>query len=581
MIRSPRTQGNIHEDQILRIIASFPSLSCLEKIHTFFILCRNVTRENSALILAFILELQDNSIEIPAMASRSLDFHLLKLKSLLEKQLSSECLYLLEGLTHLPTKEYAQVEFNEHEYLVTSIMEALITYNTKEIDNFVKNFYEPKGKLDQSFNIPDFFLEEIRANWQQLRESKRHMFKCLKDEDLPPFLGFLDRSNDAAQDFILCVYFFNKAFYRIFVDAVYTRELQSLYELLPEIDIGRINIKDMSFDMYKALVVNRPSTRNVLLELLFTNRIGYERSSIVNLVAENYNAFTQKIALFEFDIDESLVIAEKNREIIWHVVQGLEQLDHASIAKIAQFLVKEDDQFIKSLFLPTIRTDSKSWIELINLYLRSKPLSEDLKAFFLYHLSDNANYFYSLMPYFKREKNLEALSRLLVDEESLRYFMRVFTLNEIFYLAHYVSDIERAKNCIKLCINNPAFNESVVLFAIPKMEMDILPPLFMRSVILSYMKLPSLKGFVINLMHKLVKRAIWLDAGLFEGFIKALEVIGNESVGIIAQMPPDQIAEVLRKSRKLINISKKHFSEVREMKDKNEKRFRNILSSFR
>lgn len=569
------------EDQILRIVSAFPTLTYLEKVHTFFVLCSNVTHENAVLILAFILELQDNAIEVPSMASRSLDFHLHKLKGLLEKHLSQECVYLLDGLAHIPTKEYAQTTFNEHEYLVATITEVLITYSTKEIDNFVKNFHEPKGKLDPNFNIPNFFLEEIRANWQQLKENKRYAFKCLGSEDLTSFLGFLDRKDDAAQDFILCVYFFNKAFYGILADAIYANELQPFYELLPEIDIGRINVKDMAFDVYKALVVNRPRTRDMLLDMLLTKKIEYERSSVVSLVAENYDAFAQKIDTFGLSIDESLVIAEKNREMIAHVVLSLAELDHAGIAKIAQFLIKEDDQFVKSLLAPVIRTDDKSWVELINVYLRSKPLSDDLRAFFLYHLSDNTKYFYSLMPYFRREKNLEALSRLLVDEESLRCFMRVFTLNEIFYLAHYVSDVESAKNCIKLCIDNAAFSESVVLFAIPKMEMDTLPPLFMRSVILSYMKLPSLKGFVLGLMHKLVKRAIWLDAGLFEGFVKALEVIGDESVEIILQMPPDQMAEVLRKSKKLISISKRHFADAGEVKDKNEKRFRSILASFR
>ena len=113
------------------------------------------------------------------------------------------------------------------------------------------------------------------------------------------------------------------------------------------------------------------------------------------------------------------------------------------------------------------------------------------------------------------------------------------------------------------------------------MEIDVLPPLFMRSIILSCMKLPSLKRFVAGLMQRLVKRAIWLDPDLFEGFIRVLEMLDSESVRIIAQMPPEQIASVLKRSKRLVSVSKKHFSTVKDIKDKNERRYRSILMSLR
>lgn len=570
----------VDSEQLIQLMLSFRSLSYLQKMHVLSRLCRSITRDNAILVLSFVLGLSENPIEMPSIAERSLCFHFGRLRSLLLQHLPAECLPFLENIRQLNITDPVATEFDEHEYLVSKIIEALITYSTREIENFVKNFYEPREKTCTDFSFSKYFLERAQENWVCLKDCRKYVAMCLQENDICFFIELLDKSRDNACEMVLSAYVFNRKFYDAVENHIYSHGLQPLYDFLPRIDISRIDLASLNFDTYEKLVVSRPCIRETLLNALTSEKVVYERPCIVDLVANHYGIFAPRIEVFGFDIEESLRIAEKNEDIILHMLKEIGRLEAPEITKIAAFLHRKDESFIKSLFAPVLNSKDKNWIALINSYLLSKPLSEDLKGFFLSHLSDNPSYFYSLMPYFKREKNLEALSKLLVDEASLKHFLRVFTLNEIFYFAHYVSNVESAKNITKLCIDNPGFNESVVLFAIPKMEMDALPPLFMRSVILSYMKLPSLKKFVVSLLYKLVRRAIWLDPGLFEGFIKTLEIIGDESVGVIAQMPPDQIADVLRKSKRLVNISKRYFADG-NVKDRNERRFRSILLSLR
>eukprot|EP00866_Antonospora_locustae_P001540 jgi/Antlo1/1540/1300 len=579
MLQNARTDA-ANSEQLIQLMLSFRSLSYLRKMHALSRLCCSITKGNAILVLSFVMVLCENPIEMPSMAERTLCFHFGRLRSLLLQHLPAECVSFLENIRQLSITDPVASEFDEHEYLVSKVVEALITYSTREIENFVKNFYEPKEKVCTDFSFSKYFLEKAQENWTGLKNCRKYVVMCLQEKDIHFFIELLGRNRDRACEMALSAYVFNRKFYEVVENYIYLHELHSLYDLLPRVDISRINLASLDFDTYGKLVVSRPCFRETLLNALASGNVVYERYSIVDLVANNYEIFAPKIEAFGFDIEESLKIAEKNEEIILCMLKDVGRLNASEITKIATFLHRKDESFIKGLFAPVLNSKDKNWIALINSYLLSKPLSEDLRGFFLSHLSDNPSYFYSLMPYFKREKNLEALSKLLVDEASLKHFLRIFTLNEIFYFAHYVSNVESAKNITKLCIDNPGFNESVVLFAIPKMEMDALPPLFMRSVILSYMKLPSLKKFVVSLLYKLVRRAIWLDPGLFEGFIKTLEIIGDEGIGIIAQMPPDQIAEVLRKSKKLVNTSKKYFADG-NIKDRNERRFRSILLSLR
>lgn len=567
-------------EQLIQQMLSFRSLSYLRKMHALSRLCHSITKENAILVLSFILGLGETPVEISSVAERSLCFHFGRLRGLLLQHLPAECLPFLENIRQLNATDPVASDFDEHEYLVSKVIEVLITYSTREIENFVKNFYEPRKKMCTDFSFSKYFLEKAQENWFFMGDCRKYVVMCLQENDVDFFIELIDKNRDNACEVVLSAYVFNKKFYEAVENHIYSHELQPLYSLLPRVDISRINFASLNFDTYEKLVVSRPCIRETLLNALTSGNAVYERLCIVDLVANNYEIFALKIEMFNFDTEESLRIAEKNEEMILCMLKDVGHLEGAEITKIAAFLHRKDESFIKSLFAPVLNSKDKNWIALINSYLLSKPLSEDLRGFFLSHLSDNPSYFYSLMPYFKREKNLEALSKLLVDEASLKHFLRVFTLNEIFYFAHYVSNIESAKNITKLCIDNPGFSESVVMFAIPKMEMDALPPLFMRSVILSYMKLPSLKKFVVLLLYKLVRRAIWLDPGLFEGFIKTLEIIGDESVSVIAQMPPEQIAEVLRKSKRLVNISKRYFADG-NVKDRNERRLRSILLSLR
>ena len=576
-----KKSGIPDNSQILEVLAKFYSFDYVEKIRLLSFLYRSATGDNSALVLSFLLNLAGETIEVPALAFRSLEFHFQKLRKKLEAVIAKECRMFLGQLTKLTMCESAGKDFDEHEYLVQSIVETLITCSTREIENMFKNFYEPKSGAAQGFSIQKFFLRDLQKNWAELSGRRRLPFMSLAAGDLPHFMLFLQENPESCQLFLFSAYFFNMQFYAAVEDAVYADGVQALYSELPRIDVRRINAENMRFDIFRSLLVKRPGVRDTLLDMLASGGIYYEKKAILGLVAEVYEVFAGRLARFVPCVEDMLRVARANEDAVPELIANLDKFDEAGVQMLSQLLQQKDDAFVKRVFAPAVRSRDGRVADLINSYLLARPLPEGQRSFFLESLGDNPDYFYSLMPYFKREKNLESIGTALVDERSLVHFLRVFTLNELFYLAHYVPDLERAKKIAKLCIDSEGFGESVVMFAVPKMELDKLPPLFMWSIILSYMKLPTLKGFVVNLLHKLVKRAIWQDMDLFEGFIKALEAVGNESVDVLVQMPAEQITRALKRSEKLVGTARKHLSASKGMRDRDEKKLRNALISMK
>ncbi len=78
--------------------------------------------------------------------------------------------------------------------------------------------------------------------------------------------------------------------------------------------------------------------------------------------------------------------------------------------------------------------------------------------------------------------------------------------------------------------------------AIGQMEaLPTLPRLFMRTVISALKQMPKLRVFVLELLPRLVSRALWSDASQWKGFLMLLElqpdVLGPDKYAVLLQLP--------------------------------------------
>jgi symplekin len=172
------------------------------------------------------------------------------------------------------------------------------------------------------------------------------------------------------------------------------------------------------------------------------------------------------------------------------------------------------------------------------------------------------------------------LEKFLKNEDHLNIFLRVLTPDEIFYRSHYFKEIKNSLNVTQLCMNNTEiFNEHVMLYVISRMEGDTLPPLFMRTVILSLINFPNLKKFVTSLMFRLGKRKVWTSARMFEGFVKCLDVLGSSGVEIVMTLPEEQIEMVFSKSKRMLDLCDSYVKSQSSLKGRYVRILKNILKT--
>ncbi|KAG0437149.1 putative histone-lysine N-methyltransferase 1, partial [Dictyocoela muelleri] len=196
---------------------------------------------------------------------------------------------------------------------------------------------------------------------------------------------------------------------------------------------------------------------------------------------------------------------------------------------------KNDDEYNKL---------DKKLQKIILMYLKQNSHDDLIKDFVTSVFMDDKDYFYQVMVFLDKKSLLKYIPLYLTDE-GMPYFLKKFEPSELFFESHFLEF--EGVNAIKICILN--FDEEIIIQVLILLE-DKLPVLFMRSVILAYLRFKN-KNYTLSLLKRLVKRKIW-GLRLYPGFIKCLEVIDIEDcVEVLHELPIDASRELVFKNEKI------------------------------
>lgn len=90
------------------------------------------------------------------------------------------------------------------------------------------------------------------------------------------------------------------------------------------------------------------------------------------------------------------------------------------------------------------------------------------------------------------------------------------------------------------------FTEEVLAIVMQNlMDVNPLPILLMRTVIQSVTTYPSLVGFIMNILQRLIQKKVWHQKKQWEGFIKCCQKTKPNSFQVLLQLPPEQLEDFL------------------------------------
>ena len=143
-------------------------------------------------------------------------------------------------------------------------------------------------------------------------------------------------------------------------------------------------------------------------------------------------------------------------------------------------------------------------------------------------------------------------------------FMRVFSNNRgpmspsdllisLHTLGNDPNHTKTVVNVTKICFAERAIYDKGVLAVVLNklMEEKDIPILFMRTVIQSLAMYPSMQGFIINILQRLITKQVWKQKVVWDGFIKACEKTMPQSYPVMLQLPPQQLEQFLEEAPKL------------------------------
>jgi len=121
-------------------------------------------------------------------------------------------------------------------------------------------------------------------------------------------------------------------------------------------------------------------------------------------------------------------------------------------------------------------------------------------------------------------------------------------------------DIDLEKNEMKtviratgFCFAQPQiFTQEVLALVLQQlMERDPIPTLLMRTVIQSLSMYPRLLGFILNILSRLIRKQVWTNKRVWEGFIRCCQRTEPQSYSILLQLQPPQLRDVFEMAPRL------------------------------
>lgn len=134
---------------------------------------------------------------------------------------------------------------------------------------------------------------------------------------------------------------------------------------------------------------------------------------------------------------------------------------------------------------------------------------------------------------------LDRIIRLSSNTNSLSLSSLLLHLHELEF-----EKLQNSVNAIDICMTYPSIcNKNILKPTITTLiEMNPLPNSLMRTIIQS-LATSGMEDFILGILEKLIKKKIWLNAKLFEGFVKCClaQSLRPKSIEILTNLPLKEI----------------------------------------
>lgn len=576
---------------------------------------RCLNEDNACIIHAFLLNLQRQKLNISPLYIRPITIYMNFLKSKL-KFINSDL--KVNEIELQCSKKSDDTKYSLVNEITASIQQVLIKSSYKELENMINSYFgERKLRKFEFLDCIIFKIERIKKvedkvkgyyllckiiefdfkNENKKEELSDKIEDGLVENNVKHVMEYFTRYKIDCSLFFYILYLTNAKLYESFHDLIFseTHKRLDLLKSLPYINLAG---KELNEPLIRYLIENRPIHKQTIVEYLIGNR-----DMLFNIIKDYYSFFS--IDHLNLSFEEHLLLCETIDENVFFLFEYLKffvENDSNIVNKFVKMLITKDELYLKSFF-ETFYTSKIEIYEVIVLsFLKQKKIGEELCTFFIKYFVDKIkikhpnkehnvefegfsekfarDVFFALIYYIDKDTLIMNLETYLGDEAALREFLKVLSPHEIYYNIHYYSDIKKSLTISQIISSKKeVFDEQVSLSVISSMEESDLPPLFMRTVLVSLSNFPNIKNFVVDLMKRLVRIEIWNMKRLYTGFLRCLSVLGNSCVEIVMMMPEERMKSILVKNGKILDLCEKYIKNHGGLKGKYAYLFKNAVYS--
>ncbi|WUR02797.1 symplekin domain-containing protein [Vairimorpha necatrix] len=541
------------EENLSLLFFYYHQMNPMEVMYFWNNILKILDESNVLQVLGFILDLQENFIIFPRYAQKSLNFHIHQVNKKIAKILPRPFVFYTKNLKLFKfakenkIQEIQEKKFDDLFFLINSLYDTLIKTPTVEINNSIENYFnfgllenleiDLTKKLLNDLKKVDLehrnvYIKYISSIVNSPKEILDHIFYNLSDEESAFIIECIYIKNKQIYNEILQVLYDNRKYYRV-----------EIIKMLYELDIEKLDLKDENIEIIKYLIANKPVFVNDLLDVLNTK---ISKKHLLGIFIENFELL--KNFKFEFNFDDLILISKEKPEILYEAYDKITD-EKQKQTFFVLFKTLEEDFIVEFL-------KKHKDIELVSYILTNRKLENNLKKFIIENYKDNKQIIYKLFIYLDKSEVKKFLDTLLIDKKSLEYFLLVLKPTEILVYAHEMSDVSRGMKILDLCFESGGINENDFIFTLNIIENDM-PPLIIRTLILTYKKYPQLKNFTVSYLFKLINKNALNNAKLKTGIIKLLEILDSSAVDIIAVLSKETIKNILDRSVVLRSICSK------------------------
>ncbi|ELQ74093.1 hypothetical protein THOM_2989, partial [Trachipleistophora hominis] len=394
--------------------------------------------------------------------------------------------------------------------------------------------------------------------------SNKTLFYILKDEDynINLFLSLLGYE-EKLQSFLLFLYINHENTYELFLKNVLS---SCTAEQQPKIlkNFIEVRVQDLKFfdkENLKEMVKKRMAKESLKLKLK-----EMEKGELLEIIKEDFKFFKNDLDYYDFSFKELLTLAEERDEIVEHLFDNLASYGTNWMGSVMKVLSGKNETFVLNFFQRRVRLlEDKTrankeeevhslLYDAIVVYLKyNKPSKPLLQLFRSNCLLDNRKYFLNVITILEKETIKNRLMDYL-DDETLPFFTRVITANEILYEL-CVFNCERydrekgVKNGTKDRLEGifksiiPKFTEDTIIQTLASSDNTQNFFLALKYSLAAYV---TLKPFTLTVLQRHSLRT--------SEYVDVLEMMGMDAIDVLVCKDKSFISYVLRRSKKIKDI---------------------------